>query len=272
MYNFFKVFTIFDTNKDVTRKDIGCEENKKGLFLSAFSYNRKRGDFKSNKVKLFRRIETSLTLPRRYPRHYKVDSSSEETVYESGEEVEASGLSKADADKLIERLEILIPETKAGLDGLYDEMLDKSKQLLSMNNMNQEQLHNFFYNYGKKTMVEKQQLLAEEVFCPRITKFRREREIPLYKDETWSASSIEKSSLSKYKNNYKFNFIVIDIFTEYAWVIQSMNISGLSITKGFKSILSEVPQSGSEGRKPVKLWVDRGSEFYKKFRIFTKRI
>ena len=33
--------------------------------------------------------------------------------------------------------------------------------------------------------------------------------------------------------------------------------SGLSITNGFKSILSE-------GRKPENLWVDRGSEFYNK--------
>ena len=85
-------------------------------------------------------------------------------------------------------------------------------------------------------MVEKQQLLAEEVFSPRITKFRRERVIPLYKDETWSASSIEKSSLSKYKNNYNFNLVVIDIFKEYAWVIPSMNKSGLSITKGSNQI------------------------------------
>ena len=42
------------------------------------------------------------------------------------------------------------------------------------------------------------------------------------------------------------------------------NISGLSITNGFKTILSECPQGGSEHRKPEKLWVDRGSELYNK--------
>ena len=48
-------------------------------------------------------------------------------------------------------------------------------------------------------MIEKQQTqLAKEVFSPRITKFGRERIIPLYKDETWSADLIDKSSLSKY--------------------------------------------------------------------------
>ena len=33
-------------------------------------------------------------------------------------------------------------------------------------------------------MEKQQQLLAKEVFSPKITKFRRERIIPLYKDET----------------------------------------------------------------------------------------
>ena len=113
-------------------------------------------------------------------------------------------------------------------------------------------------------MEKQQQLLAKEVFSPQITKFRRERIIPLYKDETWSADLIEKSSLSKYYNNYKFILTVIDIFTKYAWAVPLKNKSGLSITNGFKIVLSEHPQGGCESRKPEKLWVDRGSEFYNK--------
>ena len=42
------------------------------------------------------------------------------------------------------------------------------------------------------------------------------------------------------------------------------NISGLSITNAFKIVLGEGPQGGAESRKPEKLWVDRGSEFYNK--------
>ena len=52
-------------------------------------------------------------------------------------------------NNLVERLELLILETKAGHDELYDEMLDISKQLLSMNIINQNQLDNFVFNYGK---------------------------------------------------------------------------------------------------------------------------
>ena len=115
--------------------------------------------------------------------------------------------------------------------------------------------------------VEKQQqqhLLAKEVFSPQITKFRRHRIIPLCKHETWSADLIDKSSLSKFNNNYKFILIVIDIFTKYAWAIPLKNKFGLSIINGFKVLLGESPQGGSESRKPEKLWVDRGSEFYNK--------
>ena len=112
--------------------------------------------------------------------------------------------------------------------------------------------------------IEKQQQLAKEVFSPQITKFKRQRIIPLYKDETWSADLIDRSSLSKYNNNYNFILTVIDIFTKYAWDIPLKNKSGLSITNVFKIVLSEHPQGGFEPRKPEKLWVDRGSEFYNK--------
>ena len=57
-----------------------------------------------------------------------------------------------------------------------------------------------------KNVEKQQQLIAKEVFSPQITKFRREKIIQLYKDETWSADLIDKSSLSKYNNNYKFFF------------------------------------------------------------------
>ena len=36
-------------------------------------------------------------------------------------------------------------------------------------------------------MEKQQQQLAKEVFSSQITKFKRQRIIPLYKDETWSA-------------------------------------------------------------------------------------
>ena len=47
------------------------------------------------------------------------------------------------------------------------------------------------------------------------------------------------------------------MFTKYAWAIPLKNRSGLSTTNGFKIELGE-------HREPLKLWVDRDSEFYNK--------
>ena len=111
----------------------------------------------------------------------------------------------------------------------------------------------------EKQQQQQQQLLAKEVFSPQITKFRSERTIPLYKDLTWSG-------------NYRFILTVIDLFTKHACTIPLKNKSGLSITNGFKTILSEGPQGGSEIQKPEKLWVDRGSEIYNKtFKSLLKK-
>ena len=57
------------------------------------------------------------------------------------------------------------------------------------------------------TLEKQQQQLAKEVFSPQITKFKRQRIIPLYKDETWSADLNDKSSLSKYNNNILYIMI-----------------------------------------------------------------
>ena len=256
VYEFSEGFTDFLTKSNVTYDDkVEEEEIKIKRFLKDIRYDLGKGDKKSARYRTIK------------------------SIMEVRDDIFGRGLN-GNPNNLVERLELLILETKAGHDGLYDEMLDISKQLLSMNIINQEQLDNFLLTMvnersyqgtcfadvyvHKKTIEKQQQQVAKEVFSPQITKFKRQRIIPLYKDETWSADLIDKSSLSKYNNNYKFKLTVIDIFTKYAWAIPLKNKSGLSITNGFKKVLSEHPQGGSEPRKPEKLWVDRGSEFYNK--------
>ena len=48
----------------------------------------------------------------------------------------------------------------------------------------------------------------------------------------------------------------IDIFSKYAWVILLKDERGTTITNAFQKILDE------SNRKPNKIWVDEGSEFY----------
>ena len=50
----------------------------------------------------------------------------------------------------------------------------------------------------------------------------------------------------------------IDFFCTYAWVVPLKDKKGTSIVNAFQKIISK-------GRKPKKIWVDQGSEFYNNF-------
>ena len=62
-------------------------------------------------------------------------------------------------------------------------------------------------------------------------------------------------SLSKYSKGIKYLLCAIDLFSEYAWVVPIKDKKATSIVNAFEKIISE-------GRKPSKIWVDQGSEFY----------
>ena len=47
-------------------------------------------------------------------------------------------------------------------------------------------------------------------------------------------------------------------FCKYAWVVPLKDKEGITITNAFWKILDE------SGRKPIKIWVDKRSEFYNK--------
>ena len=62
--------------------------------------------------------------------------------------------------------------------------------------------------------------------------------------------------LSKYNKGIRFLLCVIDIFSKYAWFVPLKDKKGISIVKAFQIILKQ------SNRKPNKIWVDKGSEFY----------
>ena len=127
VYEFSEGFTDFLTKSNVTYDDkVEEDENKIKRFLKDIRYDLGKGDKKSARYRTIKRI-----------------MGAKDDVYGRGLN------SNPDANSLIERLELLILETNAGHDALYDEMLDISKQLLSMNIINQDQLDNFVFNYGK---------------------------------------------------------------------------------------------------------------------------
>ena len=71
-------------------------------------------------------------------------------------------------------------------------------------------------------------------------------------------------SLSKYNKRIKYLLCAIDLFSKYAWVIPLKDKKGISIVNAFQKIISK-------GRKPNKIWVDQGGEFYNNlFKRFLK--
>ena len=49
---------------------------------------------------------------------------------------------------------------------------------------------------------------------------------------------------------------IVNIFSKYAWVIPLKDEKGVSNVNVFQKVLDK------SGRKPNKIWVDKGSEFY----------
>ena len=63
-------------------------------------------------------------------------------------------------------------------------------------------------------------------------------------------------SLSKKNKGIKYLLCAIDLFSKYAFVVPLKDKKGISVTNGFNKIIKQ------SGRKPNKIWVDQGSEFY----------
>ena len=68
--------------------------------------------------------------------------------------------------------------------------------------------------------------------------------------------------ISRFNKGFRFLLCVIDIFSKYAWIVPLKDKKGVSIVNAFKKILKQ------SARKPNKIWVDKGREFYNK--SFTK--
>ena len=62
--------------------------------------------------------------------------------------------------------------------------------------------------------------------------------------------------ISKFNKGICFLLCVIGIYSKYIWVIPLKDKKGITITNAFQKFLKEY------NRKPNKIWLDKGSEFY----------
>ena len=80
-----------------------------------------------------------------------------------------------------------------------------------------------------------------------------------FRDNIWGVDLAGMQLLSKSNKGFRFLLCVIDIFSKYTWVVPLKDKKGISIVNAFKQILKE------SNRKPNKMWVDKGSEFYNNY-------
>ena len=86
-----------------------------------------------------------------------------------------------------------------------------------------------------------------------------------FEDNIWGVDLADMTLISTFNKGIKY-LLRVDLFSTYAWVVPLKNKKGDSIVEGFQSILE------NSDRKPNKIWVDHGSEFYNnKFESVLKR-
>ena len=88
-----------------------------------------------------------------------------------------------------------------------------------------------------------------------LPKNLKKRKVYSFKDNIWSVDLADMQLISKCNKGIRY-LCVSDLFSKYAWMVPLKDRKGVTIVNAFQSILN------SSKRKPNKVWVDQGSEFY----------
>ena len=99
-------------------------------------------------------------------------------------------------------------------------------------------------------------ILADELHKPVIQKFNKRKVYSQFKDNIWGVDLADMQSLSKRNKGIKYLLCAIDLYSKYVFVIPLKDKKGISIFNGFNKIIKQ------SNRKPNKIWVDQGGEFY----------
>ena len=108
----------------------------------------------------------------------------------------------------------------------------------------------------KTTTKPSSSILAAELHKPVIRKFKKRKVYSQFKDNIWGVYLADMQSLSRKNKGIKYLLCAIDFYSKYAFVIPLENKKGISVTNGFNKIIKQ------SNRKPNKISVDQGGEFY----------
>ena len=99
--------------------------------------------------------------------------------------------------------------------------------------------------------------MADELHKPIGHNFPQRRVVVKHIDNTWCSDLVEMQKFSKWNKGYRYLLMVLDVFSKYGWIVPLKDKKGETVAAAFKKIFSA-------GRKPKRLWVDKGKEYYNK--------
>lgn len=137
------------------------------------------------------------------------------------------------------KLKKLYEDPEIGLVGKYSFMANLDMNKISYNPKNVDKL--FEENY---IALNK----------PANKKFRRRKIFVSGIDDTWGADLINMNAYKEENNGLTYFLLVVDFFSKYLWVMPLRDAKAVTITDAFSEIFKE-------GRKPLKINTDMGSEF-----------
>ena len=97
-------------------------------------------------------------------------------------------------------------------------------------------------------------ILANELHKPVIKKFNKRKVYSQFEENI--VDLVDMQSLSRKNKGIKYLLCAIDLFSKYVFVIPLKDKKGISIVNAFNKIIKQ------SNRKPNKIWVDQGGEFY----------
>ena len=107
-----------------------------------------------------------------------------------------------------------------------------------------------------KNTARNSSILADERNKPIIRKFNKRKVYSQFKDNIWGVDLADMQSLTRKNKGIKYLLCAIDLYTKYVFIIPLKDKKGISIVNAFNKIIKQ------SNRKPNKIWVDQGGEFY----------
>ena len=117
-------------------------------------------------------------------------------------------------------------------------------------------VYKFFDKTSTGSGIANSSILVNELHKPVIKKIDKRKVYSQFKDNIWGVDLADMQSLSRKNKGIKYRLCAIDLYSKYAFVIPLKDKKGISIVNAFDKIIKQ-----SE-RKPNKIWVDQGGEFY----------